>query len=119
MAYELHGAVDDNVAGCNTTGCHDVSGPITDFDFSGRQTQVEGLIAQLETELITAGVYNTTTELFNTGTYPANVVAAALDYDFLKQDRSLGIHSPYYITKILQNAVAYMQAYNTPVSSTK
>jgi len=109
MSYELHGAVDDNVAGCNTTGCHDVTGPIADFDFSGRQTQVETLLADLQTELIRVGAYNTTTGLFNTGTYPANVAAAMLNYQFLEEDRSLGIHQPYYITRILQNAVAYMQ----------
>ena len=114
MAYEYHGAVEDNVAGCNTTGCHDATGPITEFDFSGRMTQVAGLISDLETELIRVGAYNTTTELFNAGTYPANVAASMLNYQFLKEDRSLGIHQPYYITRMLQNAVAYMQTVPTP-----
>jgi hypothetical protein len=114
MAYEYHGAVEDNVAGCNTTGCHDATGPITEFDFSGRMTLVQSLIDSLETELIRVGAYDTTTALFVAATYPANVAASMLNYQFLKEDRSLGIHQPYYVTRILQNSIAYMLTVPTP-----
>jgi len=116
MSYEYHGAVVDNVAGCNITGCH-ASAPITDFDVGGTQTDVATLLDELETELITAGVYDVATELFVAGTYPPDLVAAMLDYQFLKEDRSLGVHQPRYIVRMLENAVTYMVAYNAASSA--
>jgi hypothetical protein len=47
MADEVSGA--DNIAACKQ--CHTTSG--TDFDFNGYQTEIEGLLTQLETSLDT------------------------------------------------------------------
>jgi len=64
----------------------------------------------LEAQLVTAGIYNTTTELANKGTFKANAVLAYLNYNTIKEDRSHGIHNPEYTRVLLDNSIAAMTA---------
>ena len=69
-----------NVVAC--TQCH---ASAEDFNLNGTQDEIESLLAELEELIITAGVYNTATELWNTGTYSTDVAGVALNYLFIKE----------------------------------
>jgi len=57
---------------------------------------------------VAAGVYNSGTGLANAGTFKANAVLAYLNYNTIKEDRSLGIHNPVYIGTLLDNSITAM-----------
>jgi hypothetical protein len=101
MTYSSHGSVEDNIAGCLT--CH--SSSLEDFDYHGVQADVEVMMDSLEVLLTNIGIYNTSTGLANLGTYPANVVAAYLNFLTIEEDRSEGVHNPEYVTAVLNNTI--------------
>jgi thiosulfate dehydrogenase len=47
---------------------------------------------------------------FNTGTYPANIVAAMLNWQAIAEDRSLGLHNPAYVKAVLTNTLEAVEA---------
>ena len=100
MTYEYRGQMTANVVAC--TQCH---AGIEDFNVNGAQDEIVALMDELEGLLITAGVYNTETELWNVGTYPTDVAGAALNYLFIKEDRSKGVHNFEYAKALLTNSI--------------
>ncbi len=104
MTYESHGRMSDNIVAC--TQCH---ADATDFNINGAQDAIDALMAELEELLIAEGVYNTDTELWNTGTYPTDVAGAALNYLFIKEDRSKGVHNYEYARALLTNSIASLK----------
>lgn len=110
MSYDSHGTETRLVTGC--TPCHDISSSalLTAFNtkISTFQSEIQTKIDALATKLIAAGVYNATTELANKGTFSANAVIAYLNYNTVKEDRSLGVHNPGYIEKLLDNSITAM-----------
>lgn len=59
--------------------------------------------------MIAEGVYNTNNGLWNTGRYPTNVAGAALNFKFIEEDRSHGVHNYEYAKALLQNAIEAIQ----------
>jgi hypothetical protein len=59
--------------------------------------------------LETAGIYNPTTGLANTGTYTNRVAGAYWNFITLEEDRSMGIHNPKFTKKVLENTIASLQ----------
>ncbi len=104
MAYDSHGPV-DLVAGC--TKCH--SG-IKSFDLDGVQTDVSGLMEELRTDLITAGILGDDDLVANTtGAIPSDQAGALLNYLLVEADGSMGVHNPSYIKALLQNSLEVFQ----------
>jgi len=101
MSYDLHGTEEDNIAGCLT--CH--SSALEDFEYHGVHADVEAMLDSLQVLLTNIGIYNPATGLANTGTWPANVAAAYLNWETAEEDRSHGIHNPPYITAVLNNTI--------------
>ena len=115
LKYDSHGTETRLFTGCTT--CHEIgSSPYTAFNnkITEAQNEVKGLLEDLEAQLIAAGVYNPTTELANTGNFKANAVLAYLNYNTVKEDRSLGIHNPGYIKTLLSNSIASMETLGYP-----
>lgn len=104
MKYESHGRMTDNVVACQA--CH---AGIEDFNINGTQDEITALLDELEALLIAEGVYNTETELWNTGTYTTDVAGAALNYLFIKEDRSMGAHNYNYAKALLSNSIESLQ----------
>ena len=92
-----------SVAGC--TACHSSA---TSLDVKGVQTEVAALMTELKGLLVAKGVI-TTTGSRKVGTFPINVAGAAYNYNLIEEDRSMGVHNPVYIKKILQNSIAAMK----------
>jgi hypothetical protein len=106
IAYEYHGAVEVNLAGC--IACHP--------DEEQLVVNTEELMAEIEAQLVTlkalldaTGITVEGSDSSVPGTYPANVAGACLNYKALTEDRSLGVHNPTYIRKVLQNTIALLQ----------
>jgi hypothetical protein len=78
------------------------------------QGEVEEKIADLEAQLIDAGVYDTTTELAKAGTFNSRIVYAYIIFDTVVQDRSGGMHNPGYIKALLDNTIAEMTTLGYP-----
>ena len=100
MNYESHGRERPNIVAC--TQCH---AGAEDFNINGTQDEIASLLNELEELLIAEGVYNTDTELWNTGNYPTDVAGAALNYIFIKEDRSSGVHNYNYAKALLTNSI--------------
>ncbi len=104
MYYDRYGTQTPNTAGCET--CHLSADGWSDFDYGGVQTTVEGLLAQLEAKLITAGITTLASpETPVPGTYTEAVAGAWWNYISVIEDRSVGIHNPTYIIALLTNAL--------------
>jgi hypothetical protein len=104
MWYNFFGSDNPNTAGCET--CHLDADTWSDFDDGGVQTTVEGLLAQLETKLITAGITTLADPVHAVaGTYTEAVAGAWWNYITVVQDRSAGVHNPTYIIALLTNAL--------------
>ena len=104
------GAVSQNIAGC--VECHKT---VTDFNHFGLRTTIDGLMAQLHTELVRIGIRPVTTDPHNfyakAGTFPADVAAAMINYQAIGEDKSHGMHNPPYVKNVLINTLAKMKTY--------
>jgi hypothetical protein len=106
MSYFYHGGDVANVAGC--IDCHST---IEDFDYRGLQTEVEDLLDEVAVELRRIGIIQADGYRFVPGTYPANVVAGAVNWQTILEDRSLGIHNPDYVVAVLEATLEEMRTY--------
>ncbi len=117
MTYGYHGSDVDNVAGCNSTGCHT---NFVDFTaFGDTPGTVLGLLSQLDTLLVNRGIkleYSPGYTIHDlspyavAGTYPANLAAAFTNWQLFAEDRSLGLHNPAYVKAVLQNSIEAVNA---------
>ncbi|MHB9030418.1 MAG: hypothetical protein ACYC9O_16755 [Candidatus Latescibacterota bacterium] len=103
MAYDYHGAITPNVAGC--VSCH--SGA-KNFDIKGAQTEVDALMKELK-DLLLAKKLLTEDDLTVAGTYPVDQVGATFNYRMLLGDASKGVHNAKYTKALLKNSIAYMK----------
>jgi hypothetical protein len=95
----------DNLAGC--IACHPSA---TDFDLGGTQTEVEGLLGDLNAALTTAGILTASGSTNASTSKPlvltADKAGALLNYYLIKNDRSMGVHNPAYVRALLKNSIA-------------
>ncbi|MFO8173281.1 MAG: hypothetical protein R6T96_03290 [Longimicrobiales bacterium] len=118
MSYDYHGGIVDNVAGCNSNGCH--SG-FEDFTaFGDVPAAIEGLLVELETELVRIGIKQAMSSDYskeglhvyaNTGDWPGDVAGAFLNWQMFAEDRSLGLHNPPYVRAVLTNTIEVVSGY--------
>jgi len=110
MTYSAHGGPETlNSTGCLV--CHTTNTAATiATKYATLKTEVQTKLTTLEDQLIAAGIYNSTTELANTGTFKANAVLAYLNFNAVMEDKSLGAHNPGYIKTLLDNSIAAMTA---------
>ena len=76
--------------------------------------EILGLLVQVEQVLVDAGFkremtpgyrYHELSVQVNTGVWPANLVAAMLNWQMFAEDRSLGLHNPPYARAVLENTL--------------
>ena len=112
LTYEYHGAEEDLVVGCNEQ-CH---GSVEDFGYLGTQDVVAAGLEELAGLLIQAGMMQDENgpnglHYAVTGTQPANLAAAFVNWQMLEEDRSLGLHNPSYAKNLLNDAIAAVEAF--------
>ncbi|MGQ8338459.1 collagen-like triple helix repeat-containing protein [Sunxiuqinia sp. A32] len=108
MDYDYHGHMAINDAGCKSTECHPAGEDITVL-VEASQLEIELLLTQLKALLDAEGITNPGSDNSVGGTYPALVAGACLDYKALVEDKSLGVHNPKYVKKLLQNLIAALE----------
>ena len=99
----------------NTAACDKCHGSISDFDYNGVQTRVDGLLDSLETILETAGVVDATGHPLSV-TVSADTAGALWNYLIVHEGRSEGVHNPWWLEDLLVSSIMYMQG-NLPQSS--
>lgn len=106
MGYDYHGNTELNLVGCMT--CHTDEDALLENteEFQG---EIAALLVDLKLLLDAAGITADGSDSSIAGTYSAEVAGACLNYKAITEDRSLGIHNPTYIKKILQNSIAALQ----------
>ncbi|MDH3890281.1 MAG: multiheme c-type cytochrome [candidate division Zixibacteria bacterium] len=117
---------DENVEACNITGCHgdefeiDSLNRVADADFDGDGNiegvfdEIEGLIDDLQDELIAAGllewiaedgIWEPTDDLVVPN---VDSLGAVYNWAFVHEDQSHGIHNTLYAVGLLRSAYNYM-----------
>ena len=93
------------IASCQ--GCH--SG-LEDFDLNGLQTEVEGLLTELEEALVAKGLWDHEEDHPVVGVYPAAEAQALWNYIFIAvEDGSRGAHNMGYTLALLDASIAALQ----------
>jgi hypothetical protein len=107
MVYLYHGGPEDLTAGCEVAGCH---ASVADFEILGTQADVEAKLDSLGVLLRAIGIVQPAPSEYRVaGTWPADVAAAAVNWQMVIEDRSKGIHNPAYVTALLQNTIEAME----------
>lgn len=105
MAYEYHGSEVLNQKGCKIAGCHNEATNVQALTATSQAT-ITALLAELKIKLDAAGITKDGSDDSVSGTYSALVAGACLDYKALTEDKSLGVHNPRYVKKLLENLIA-------------
>ena len=87
--------------------CAECHGAVTSFDIDGVQTEVDGLMAELETLLEEDGVL--VNGSLKTGTYPLKQARAYYNFAMIEEERSHGVHNPDYVRALLKNTIEALQ----------
>jgi formate-dependent nitrite reductase cytochrome c552 subunit len=123
MAYTVEGVESFNTLAC--VECHSDMESATDFNRDNVQTDVEDLVAQLDTLLKNANLlvyypedddWLPPARKILSRSEPGDSAGAIWNYFMGKEDRSEGIHNPGYIKGLLESAIEFMQP--TPNSAT-
>jgi len=96
-----------NLAGC--TPCHTEEEAQANID--DLQANVTALLTELGTQLEAAGIYNPagTGGTAVKGDYPNKIVGAYWNFISIIEDKSLGVHNPKFVEKILENTILSLQ----------
>lgn len=108
LKYLYHGNEEELVAGCNVDDCHGEGG-FESFDDRDTQTDMAAKLAELKTLLLNLGAI-TDSDSVVTGTYPAAVAGAVYNYNFVREDYSLGIHNTRYAKALLDTSIDALEA---------
>ena len=111
ITYEFHGSENFHWS-ATCTACHDgddeLEGKVTDI-----AAVVDPLMTQLYDLLVASGImYAEGTDdefLMAPGVFTTDLVAAHVNYNAIREDRSHGFHNPAYIEAILTNTIAALQ----------
>jgi hypothetical protein len=87
--------------------CQDCHADIEDFDFSGLQTEVDAMLAELGEKLEAEGMYELEAGHPVVGKYEAAKGEALWNYIYIAvEDGSRGVHNPSYIKALLEASLA-------------
>jgi len=105
MTYAYHGHDVVNTAGC--VSCHtDTEALATKIEAT--QVAITTLLADLGTILITQGVMDETFHAVP-GEMTADQAGGVLNFNMVREDKSLGIHNFMYSRTLLENSIASLQ----------
>lgn len=104
MTYEYHGSTEENINGC--VGCHQ---SLEEFDYNDLQTEVEGLMAQIQAIMVTNGWLTESGSVIASSGTPLvlspDEAGAIVNFKTMEEDRSHGIHNPVYTVALLTNTL--------------
>jgi hypothetical protein len=74
------------------------------YDYKGFQTEVADKLEELGDLLVTTGILDSTHTL-QTGSFSADAFKAFWNWVYIEEDRSHGVHNPYYTMDLLDEAI--------------
>jgi hypothetical protein len=93
------------------SGCKKCHPSITNFDYNGVQTEIEGLYQTLKVKLAEAQMLDTTTMLLKVPKkYSQKALGVYWNFCLIDADRSWGVHNAEYSREILQSGIDYFNA---------
>ncbi len=101
-----------NMAGC--IQCHDDSGALETL-VENTQTEIGDLMAELETLLLDRGILNPNDLPYAnaSGSNPLELneheAGALYNYQYVREDQSMGVHNAKFAKKLLENSIAALQ----------
>jgi len=115
MTYDFHG--EENYhwpASCEECHASDGIAPELDDVVEIISTEIEGYLATLYDLLVTAGIMYEEGEddefLMKPGEFSTTLTAAHVNYNAVREDKSMGFHNPEYIRTVLQNTIDAVEA---------
>lgn len=90
------------------TSCKVCHSGITSFDKNGVQTEITGLLNELQDKLLAAGILEEADGEYEPvagNTIPSAQAGALLNYLYIEKDKSLGVHNTNYTRALLQNSI--------------
>jgi hypothetical protein len=110
ITYDWHG--EENFHWSATcTACHTPDGALDlDVVFEAVSGEIDSLLDELYTLLVDAGILNPEDApedalLMAAGVWTTDLVAAHVNYNAIREDRSHGFHNPAYIAAVLANTI--------------
>jgi len=110
MTYEFHGH-DNHHWPASCTECHPVVNRVHELDgkVADIQAATQLLLDELYDLLVAAGIMNpighASEYLMIAGPTTTDLVAAHVNYNAIREDKSLGFHNPAYIEAVLMNTI--------------
>jgi len=89
--------------------CQECHPEAENFDYDGIQTEVEGLLEELDDLLVAAGLIDGSGYPISGTIADKNMAGAVFNYKLVEEDRSLGIHNPAYVIDLLESSIEYME----------
>jgi hypothetical protein len=104
-----------NLTGCNSLNCH--NGELEDFDYEGKQTEVEELFLELQDLLLAGNLIELVVEDGESAYVPvdervvqsADSAGAVYNYMFIYEDQSHGVHNAEYAIGLLESSINFIQ----------
>jgi hypothetical protein len=117
MTYDFHGEENyhwpESCDECHAPASQYVPHPLT-LKVEALETEIGGLLTQLYDLLVSAGIMYEVGEddeyLLKPGVFSATLTAAHVNYNAVREDRSMGFHNPEYIRTVLTNTITAVQA---------
>ncbi len=105
MSYDYHGHGVINTAGC--VSCHTDSDALS-TKIEDTKVEIDGLLTQLELILIDQGVMDDTYHIVP-GEMSADQAGGVFNFNFVREDKSHGIHNFMYAKTLLTNSISSLQ----------
>jgi hypothetical protein len=108
-----------NTEGCESSGCHESGLNVSDadlllFDHNDLRTYVQTLVEALRVELRdVVGILDGTDHAVP-GDYTHNEAAALWNFQFIREESSLGVHNPTYAVALMTNTLEELGAVVPP-----
>lgn len=83
------------------TSCH---ADATDLDINGKQTEIEGLLAELAVKLMAQGILDESGHAIP-GTFDITLSKALYNFIYITEDHSRGVHNYDYVKTLLINSI--------------
>jgi len=113
MTYSFHGPQWNWPASC--LDCHEEDGDKDLADiYESLSADIDGLLTTLYDLLVAAEIMypadGSNSYLIMPGTFSTDLVAAHVNYNAIREDRSMGFHNPQYVEAVLENSIEALSA---------
>ncbi|MFZ5980913.1 MAG: hypothetical protein ACOYVF_09820 [Candidatus Zixiibacteriota bacterium] len=99
---------------CADSACHPSA---KSYNVEGAQTEIAGLLEDLETLLYEYGVIDSTGLPLEAEVPDKNVTGAVYNFLIVAEDRSMGVHNFKYMKGLLESSIEYMESLIVPPTS--